>query len=376
MIKMKRNVLVLCFCWYFCFWSVQTIDDVNRRNDDRENKHFRIATFDDLSRLTKTNKYFQNNQGFDGIFYRNQANLAEPISVGRDFVPQPHRLASYVFEEKGMEPMENFPAPFSQSFNQNQKQPSLGPNLFEILKDSSRTKIPSISIDSFTLSDPNEKAHFSTSFLSPSSALISRLNYPLKASTIIDIDNDDDGDHNHNFAVAKNDADHLHGAEMERRVIRASKQHYCGENLIKVLALSCKGRYNKRSIQFETQNGDANDQEYSIRDEWFSSDKNRSKLNDFDSILIDRERFEHFHNAADDWQDLLDHLKASKKSHPLPSPPSSSTTSTKSTLAYWKGSSDSSDTIISRPPLKRGIVDECCKKPCSLKTLNQYCVSE
>ncbi|XP_055530954.1 probable insulin-like peptide 2 isoform X2 [Wyeomyia smithii] len=38
--------------------------------------------------------------------------------------------------------------------------------------------------------------------------------------------------------------------------------------------------------------------------------------------------------------------------------------------AYWQASDDSMDT---HPRVRRQIVDECCRKSCTLKTLKQYC---
>ncbi|KAH9418029.1 hypothetical protein DERP_008285 [Dermatophagoides pteronyssinus] len=202
----------------------------------------------------------------------------------------------------------------------------------------------------------------------------------------------------------------------------AEKQHYCGENLIKALALYCKGYYaNKRTSGLSNIN--PNHEEtydiYSIKDcrnEPYTMnsnsdisnnggmiDMNQLSLANNDNNVINNKNYKQNNNNNNNnnnwneltWSDILNILKYSHNKHDqqqqqqqnqqslsyLNNNNNKNKINMKNTNQgylndWWLDSftrthNNNYNHRIQRP--KRGIVDECCKRPCGLKTLNQYC---
>nr|XP_027195097.1 putative uncharacterized protein DDB_G0289263 [Dermatophagoides pteronyssinus] len=187
----------------------------------------------------------------------------------------------------------------------------------------------------------------------------------------------------------------------------AEKQHYCGENLIKALALYCKGYYaNKRTSGLSNIN--PNHEEtydiYSIKDcrnEPYTMNSNNdisnnggmidmnqlSLANNNDNNVINNKNYKqnNYNNNNNNnnwneltWSDILNILKYSHNKHDQQQQNQQSLSYTNQGYIndWWLDSftrthNNNYNHRIQRP--KRGIVDECCKRPCGLKTLNQYC---
>ncbi|OTF74472.1 Insulin-like protein [Euroglyphus maynei] len=152
----------------------------------------------------------------------------------------------------------------------------------------------------------------------------------------------------------------------------SEKHHYCGENLIKALALYCKGYYATKRTSGTLMNEDCRNEPYNNNNE---NQIDANQLSNTNDKLIN------FNELT--WPDIMNILKYSHyhdQAQPQPQQQQqSSSYRNQGYLSEWlldsylrtHNNNNNHQNRIQRP--KRGIVDECCKRPCGLKTLNQYC---
>lgn len=114
------------------------------------------------------------------------------------------------------------------------------------------------------------------------------------------------------------DTIHSNQPDSHRIETRAAKQHLCGEMLISALQLVCKGNYKKRNGQV---------------------------------LAMDR-----FMGGEGQVPSMDQMFEMMKKVRPIP-----------------MTSKHDENMILNKYRGKRGVVDECCKKPCTTATLQQYC---
>ncbi|KAH9409883.1 hypothetical protein TYRP_009628, partial [Tyrophagus putrescentiae] len=136
----------------------------------------------------------------------------------------------------------------------------------------------------------------------------------------------------------------LAGLSAEHRIVtRGGKQRFCGEMLVSALALVCKGNYRKRSGSPFASNSNGGAPE--LADYGYQSSENGG---------INGGNSNNGGAGSGSYLDFFDVLKGASRSGS-------------------HGNVNGHELKLFHQASKRGVVDDCCKKPCSTSTLGMYC---